>query len=192
MGYPYGTLSLAAIKDAIYTWVNNVTQGVLEDPNVQVIWRNQSEPLPARPCVTLKLISGPSPTDRDPSVFIGGAGQPITSGMQMEAVLSVQVFGNANLPNCPSALQMANDINTSLFSYAQRAQLNEGGIAIQGLGKVSNLTALEETQYEERAGFEVELGLVQNIVDHQTGIVQTVNIEKTVDETESEQTVTLP
>lgn len=190
MSYPAGTLDLDKIKDAIYDWVKEATQGVLEEDN-QIIWRNQSEPLPARPCVTLKFISGPSPTDRDPSLFIGAVGQPIVAGMQQEAVLSVQVFGNPQMPR-PSAYQLAIDLNSSLMLPAVRLALKAGGVSIQGLGKPQNLTALEETKYEERAGFEVEMGMVQNISDKVTTTIGTVNLDKTVDDVETDQTVILP
>lgn len=188
--YPAGTLDLVKIQDALYDWINGITQGVLDDP-IQIIWRNQSEPLPARPCVTLKFISGPSPTDRDPAVFLNAANAPINAGMQMEAVLSVQVFGNTKIHR-PMAYQLCVDIVSSLFSKEVLRKLHQGGVAIQGKGNVTNLTALEETQYEERAGFELDLGMAQNIVDESTTI-QTVNLEREVNgEDLPGQTINLP
>jgi hypothetical protein len=189
MKYPIGTLDLVQIQNAIYDWINDTTQGVLEEP-LQIIWRQQGEPVPPRPFVGLKLISGPSPTDREPNVFINADGSS-GYGMQMEAVLSVQVYGNIKVHR-PLAYQLAVDLNSSLFGSEARRKLKAAGVSIQGLGKPQNLTALEESQYEERAGFELELGMVQNIVD-QPGTIETVNIKGTVDgEPLPEQTITLP
>lgn len=179
MSYPRGTLNLVEIEDAIYSWIKDMTQGILEDSEIQIAWRNQGEPAPPRPFVSLKLISGPSPTDRDPSVFLNAKGKQIGYGMQMEGVLSVQVFGNLKVHR-PMAYQLANNLNSSLFGSEVRRKLKEGGVSIQGLGKPQNLSAVEESQYEERAGFEVELGMVQNIVDDTTTI-ETVKISGTVD-----------
>lgn len=183
-----GELDLVQIQDAIYDWVNSVTKGVLE--GLQIVWRDQAESIPPRPFVSLKFIAGPSPTDRDGNVFLGDAGKPMNIGMQMEATLSVQVFGNTQIHR-PIASQLAQDLNASLLRPTIRNALKKGGVAIQGLGKPQNLSALEESKYEERAGFDLELGLVQNIQD-QPGEIKEVNISKTVDGNTTDQTVVLP
>lgn len=183
-----GTLDLVQIQDALYDWVYSVTRGILEEH--QIVWRDQSEQIPARPFVSLKLISGPSPTDRDGSIFLNGKAQPINVGMQMEAALSVQVFGNTQIHRSV-AHQLAMDLNTSLLRPSIRDALKAKGIAIQGLGKPQNLSALEESKFEERAGFDVELGLVQNILD-QPGNIERINITQTVDGDTTDKTVVLP
>lgn len=190
--YPIGTLDLAAIEDAIYDWIKDITQGVLDD--VQIVWRNQSQPLPPRPCVTLKFTYGPAPTDRDPNIFLGPPSGPMTFGMQMEANLSIQVFGNTQV-NKPMAYQLAVDLNSSLMFDTVRRRLKVAGISIQEVGKPQNMTALEESQYEERAGFELGLGMAQNITDaaEPTGTIETINVQKKVDgETLPVETITEP
>lgn len=190
--YPAGTLVLDKIQDGIYDWIKSITQGVLEDPDgVQIIWRNQSKSLPPRPFVSLKLIDGPTGTDRDPSVFTNAVDESIVAGMQQEGTLSVQVFGNTK-NHRPLAHQLCLDINSSLLSAEVRRGLHRGGVAIQGKGQIQNLTALEETEYEERYGFDLALGMVQNIVDESTTI-QEVKITGTVDDDAlPTQTITLP
>lgn len=183
MAYPAGTLDLEAVKLGIYQWVQEVTQGIITPD--RIIWRDQSEPLPKRPCVTMKIIEGPSPTDRNASLFFNpNQGQsPVTvnqtpnftHGMQMEMTVSVQVFGNSKIPR-PRALQLTLDLNSSLIRQTILDKLKKAGVSIQGRGRVKNLTALEETEYEERAGFDIEMGLVQNIED-QPGTIETINLE---------------
>lgn len=186
--YPTGTLNLVAIQDTIYNWVNSSMQGILEPD--QIIWRNQSEPLPPRPCVTLKFTYGPSPVARDGNVISGGVGCD-TIGMQQEATLSVQVFGNTKMHK-PMADQIAIDLNSSLLRREVRRVLNIGGVSIHSVGKPQNMTALEESRYEERAGFELSLGMVQNVTDA-PGKIEHLNINRTVGgESLPAQTINLP
>lgn len=172
-----GQLDLVQIQDAIYDWVNSVMKVDLE--GLQIVWRDQSEAIPPRPFVSLKLIYGPAPTDRDGSIYPGGKGEPDNIGMQMEATLSVQVFGNTQIHR-PVAYQLAVDLNSSLLRPSVRTALKRGGVSIQGLGKPQNLSALEESKFEERAGFDIELGMVQNVLD-QPGEIEEVNISGKVD-----------
>lgn len=189
MKYPAGTLDLAKVQDALYDWVKSVTEGVL-DNDVQIIWRNQSEPLPARPCVTLKFTYGPAPTDRDGSVFLGPKNGPMTIGQQMEANLSLQVFGNTHIHR-PMAYQLAVDLNSSLTRPSVREDLGRAGIAIQELGKPQNMTTLEESQYEERAGFELSLGMAQNIKDD-PGTIEQINLDIQTDVGDFTKPISLP
>jgi len=180
--YPAGTLDLKQIEDGFFQWVKEITQGII--PDSQILWRNQSEPLPPRPCVTMKIIDGPTPTDRNGSLFFNPkSGQtPPTSnqnpnfnvGMQMEMTVSIQVFGNKRVPR-PRAIQLTLDLNSSLIRQSILDKLKKAGISIQGKSQVRNLTALEETEYEERAGFDINVGLVQNVLD-QPGTIETVNM----------------
>ncbi len=173
MNLPAGTFNLEKTKDALYQWVKEVTTGIITEN--QIIWRNQGEPLPARPCVTLKIIDGPSPIARNGNLFRGGKNDPFTVGIQMDMVLSVQVFGNTKKGQS-TALQLSIDLNSSLIRQSILDKLRKFDIGVQEVGKVRNLSAIEENDYEERAGFEITLGLVQNITD-QPGIIKTVNAE---------------
>lgn len=186
---PSGSLDLVAIQDAIYNWVNSVCLGVLPDGG-QIIWRNGSEPLPSRPCVTLKIIDGPTPVGRSGNVFLNGKNDPVKVGMQMEMSLSIQVFGNTEIHG-PMAHQLCVDINSSLLDPEVLIGLSHAGIGIQGVGAPKNLTALEETEYEERAGIDIAMGVAQNITSKLPPI-KTVNFKETVDGESTNQTVILP
>lgn len=175
--YPAGSLDLAKIQAAIYNWIYNVSQGVLSDGG-EIIWRNQSEPLPPRPCVTLKLIDGPKPIARNASTFLNPDGSQNVA-VQQEATLSIQIFGNTRVHR-PMAYQLAVDLNSSLMRQTILDGLKQAGIGIQQVGAPRNLTALEETEYEERAGFEIVMGLVQNIFD-EPSTIETINLEKNID-----------
>jgi len=158
MSYPAGTLNLVLIQDAIYDWIEGITQGVFPEgeEGEHIQWMDQSAPLQARPLVTLKIIDGPRPIGRSANLFFNPDEStklnPFSVGMQMEMTLSVQVFGNTNIHR-PMAMQLSMDLNSSLMRQS-----------------------VEETAYEERSGFELTLGLAQNLSD-QPGVIETVNLE---------------
>jgi hypothetical protein len=174
---PAGALDLEKIQNALYDWVWSVAEGVMgKDPELRITWRNQGEPIPPRPFVSLKFIDGPRPIGRSPNFYSLKTvnDKTVNYGMQHEATLSVQVFGNTRTSK-PLANQLAVDLNSSLMRQTILDALKVGGVAIQGLGSVKNLSALEESDYEERAGFELALGLVQNVQDTPVTI-GTVNV----------------
>lgn len=164
MNTPIGSLSIANLQKTLYSWVRKQTEGIIESSHI--VWRNQSEPLPPRPCVTMKFIDGPRRFGyQDNAQFIGGStGSQFKIGGQRSMTLSVQIFGNSKIHR-PMALQLAIDLNSSLSLLTVLDQLSSGGIAVLEQGDVLNITALEETEYEERAQFEVTLSVAQNIVD---------------------------
>ena len=177
MSYPAGSLDLEPIEDALYAWIVTVTEGVFQDDDEHVQWRNQSQPLLARPVITLKWIDGPRPIARNANRFQSVSGGIMTSGtgVRQEATLSIQIFGNTEVQR-PMAHQLAIDLNSSLMRQNILDQLKQAGIAVQVVGQPRNLTALEETQYEERYGFELTLGLSQNLTE-ETTTIGTVNAE---------------
>lgn len=189
MNYPSGTFNLEQTQDAIYDWIEGVTRGIFED-SLRIIWRDQSEAAPPRPFVSLKFTYGPAPIARDASVINKKSTGAVTTAIQMEATLSIQVFGNTKIHK-PMAYQLAIDLNSSLLRQSVKDSLKKKDIAIQSLGKPQNMTALEESQYEERAGFEVGLGLVQNLVDD-PGFIETINVQELIDGSGPTKTIHLP
>lgn len=135
----------------------------------------------------MKFTYGPAPIARDGNIVPASN----TVGVQQEATLSVQVFGNTQTHKSSIAMQIAIDLNSSLLRREVRSALSRGGISIYGVGKPTNMTALEESRYEERAGFELSLGMVQNVTDN-PGVIKIVNLEKTVDDVTTEQEINLP
>jgi hypothetical protein len=188
--YPAGTLNLVTVENALYDWVRDITKGLFPDGEEHIVWRNESEPLQARPCVTLKMIDGPRPVGRQGNLFFNAKTAPFSIGMQMEATLSVQVFGSS-INKVPSARQITLDLNSSLLRQSVLDKLKFAGISIQEVGKPRNLTALEETEYEERGGFELTLGLAQNMTD-EPGTIETVNLEIETPDGDRSKSITLP
>lgn len=171
MTYPSGKLVLAQVQDAIYDWIKNEVEGVIEGDHI--IWRQQSEPLPARPCVTIKITDGPSPTGLTDNLMYRQADQ-FTLGGQRTLTVSIQVFGNLKVTR-PMAYQTVVDLHSSLARLTVLDRLRAAGVAVQERGSPTNITALEETEYEERAQFDVRLGVAQNVVDD-PGVIEQANI----------------
>ena len=181
-------LSLYHVKKNLYGWIQSqIQEGLIDIPSSQVVWREQSEPLPARPCVTLKIISGPRRVGFDDHVsLVDDPSGTFNLGGQRELTLSVQVFGTKAQPGL--ADEIANLLNASLSKMTVtdrlRAGILEGGVrkgvvAVFSRGDVSDFSALEETEFEERSQFDVILGVAENIED-QAGIIETavVNVTK--------------
>ena len=158
-----GKLILASVKDALYDWCKKEMEGVVEGNSI--IWRDQSQPLPQRPCVTLKITSGPQRTGFGDNLQVDSVTGKTWVGGQRVLVVSVQVFGNADMLDAEPADQIANDLNASLSKPSVLAQLRKAGIGILNQGEVTNLTDIEETEFEERAEFSAMLSVAENQVD---------------------------
>lgn len=171
-----GTLKLAQIQDAIYHFIKKELAGAIDDSSI--IWRNQSQPLPPRPCVTMKITDGPRPVGGLVDNLYDASGDRFTNGQQMEMTVSIQVFGNTQVHR-PMAYQLTLDLHSALSKESVRQDLRKAGIAVHGRGEPKNITALEETEYEERAQFDVLLGVAQNVVDD-PGTIETVTGSGTV------------
>lgn len=172
-----GALVLARLQDAVYDWIKNEMEGLI-DPQ-SIVWRQQSEPLPPRPCVTLKFTSGPKQVGfQDEMTPVAGAPGKFNLGGQREMMMSLQVFGSSKVSN-PMALQAAIDLHTSLSKRTVQEGLSRGGLALQGRTEPTNISALEETEFEDRAQFDVKWGVAQNVQDD-IGVIEHVNINGTV------------
>jgi len=164
-------LSLAKVQLALYNWVKNETIGQI-DPD-HIIWRNQSEPLPGRPCVAMRIMSPPKRVGYQDSILPSTTGV-VTIGGQRQMTVSVQVYGNLNIHR-PLAMQLALDLNSSLSKTTVLDRLYESGVAVFNQGEPQNLTELVETEYEERSAFDILLGVAENVLDDQ-GIIEQANI----------------
>lgn len=177
-------LDLAFVKQNIFNWVKNeIDLGNISIPEEQVIFREQSEPLPPRPCVTLKIISGPRRLGTsDPIRFQAGSDDIWDIGGQRAITLSVQVFGNTTQQD--SAAVIANSLNISLSKMSVTdllragildGAIRKGSLAVWEVGDVSDISALEETAFEDRAQFDVIMGVVDSVED-QPGVIETVEL----------------
>ena len=172
-----GKLILAEKQDAIYSWIKNELIGVIDAGSI--IWRQQSEALPPRPCVTMKITEGPVSTGFGDNVMYRSSDQKFTIGGQRTMSVSIQVFGNT-MVSSPMAYQTGIDLHASLGKPSVLDVLRFAGISVQHRSGVSNLTALEETEYEERSQFDVVLGVAENVVDD-PGYIDHVNIQPVID-----------
>lgn len=187
MSYPSGTLLLVQVQDAIYDWVNKQLVGVV-DPEA-IIWRDQSKTLPQRPMVSLKIIDGPRAVGRNASLS-NASEKRFNLGMQHVLTLSVQAFGSSAVQR-PLAAQIIADLHASLTKLSVLDQFRRVKIAVQDIGAPRNLTELEETEYEDRAGFDVQMGVAQNVIDDPSTI-ETVNGQGEVNGKDVPFTVTVP
>jgi hypothetical protein len=127
--------------------------------------------------VTLKITSGPRRTGYSDNIqYLSGDNFMV--GGQREMVVSVQVFGNTQIHRS-LAYQLTVDLNASLSKVTVLDRLRSAGVAVFNQGEVNNMTALEETEYEERAEFDILVGVAENVVDD-PGIIETANVTPNV------------
>lgn len=170
-----GSLQLDPIQNALYDWVRRTISGLIPDENI--VWRQQGQAFPLRPCVTLKIIDGPRNVGRSGNLS-EGAGTKFGVGVQAVMTISVQVFGSTRIHR-PMAYQSVIELHSSTMDPEVLSRLSRAGISVQDRGDPVNLTELVETEYEERAGFDLLIGVAQNIVSD-PGTIQTVNVAGTV------------
>jgi hypothetical protein len=178
MSVPAPQLSLVQVQDALYTWISTELKQSI-DPGSS-IWREQSQALPPRPCVTMKITDGPQRTGYGDNVqyLNDGLRKNFKIGGQRLMTCSIQIFGSTIIRQ-PGAYQSALRLNASLSRLTVLDRLRSAGIAVLKQGDVLNITELEETEYEERAQFDVQLCVAENMTDD-PGIIEHANITETI------------
>jgi len=153
-------IDIEKVKRAIYNVFMHRLRGII--PENQIIWRDQSEPLPKRPCVAMRITSGPDRHGFQDHAGLDSAGI-LHVGGQRVMVISVQTFGDRR--ERPRAYQLAKDLNASLSLPSLLGLLRSSGVAVWNQGEVTNLSDLEESEYEERAEFSMKIGVPENQSD---------------------------
>lgn len=162
----------AEIYQALFDWLK-------DESGMTVIKADQKDPRPPRPYVSIKFLLGSmrvgSSMDQQTldKVTIPGEGSDpdtfvykVASEGMRKAIASINVFGD-------NALETLSHIRDSLdrADVIETFEVNEIGIIEDG--QINDLTALQETKYEERAqmdltisfvaGSEVDVGTIDQI-----------------------------
>jgi hypothetical protein len=138
-------------------------------PIVEAIWEDQDAPQPARPYVSLKVISGPqSFGDDEPRTrnILSGAtvvGVAVDVTGQRAVTVSVNCFSDTTLPS-QSAQAILAIGQASLNIDGVLARLREAGIAIWDTGAITNLDFVEESGWTSRAAMDLRIGLASNLI----------------------------
>lgn len=154
-------------KDQIYSllfnWIKDTT-------GLTVIKANQKGPRPARPYASLNFIN-PSDALGDVQWSINGDKTVSSEGMY-KAVASINVFGeNAvdTLAKLRNSLDRPDVVE--LFAAANVTHLDSG--------QVNDLTALQETAYEERGQLDLTVAFVDGS-EVDVGTIEHVELDATV------------
>ena len=167
-------LNIVEIQNAIYDWVLSVVDPLtyVDIDADNIVWREQSVALPPRPCIGLKLLTGPMRTGSfDDVIDVGDDVNCHVSG-QREMSVSIQVYGNSR-GGSANTNQVAADLSASLTRPTILQNLIANGIAIFDIGDISDISAVEESEYEERHQFDIKIGVAENIEDA-PGFIETV------------------
>lgn len=161
-------MNYAGLQDALYSWLS---AAITPRP---VIFADQDAPQPDRPYATIKVLSENKLGVLDDQSAPNNLGIASLKGHR-EATIQVQFYG-------PGAVQLALNARNSLNKSSVLFGLFwTNGIAIVSDDEVTNVSALLETEIEERA----LLTLVARYAVEQTddvGYIETVEVENLIDE----------
>ena len=156
-------LSRAQLRQILFDWIKGET-------GLKIIIANQGAHRPARPYVSLNVFVASAEMGGMDQQRVNDIGNVVTSGMR-RLTASINIFG-------PDAVEKLTKIRDSLdrpdiielFARKEIAELERGA--------VQDLTALEETDYEERGQMDITIAYVsESEVD--VGTIETVEIEGT-------------
>ena len=164
-------MTFVEIQDALYDWVFSVIGQTVGE---NIVWRNQKAQLPPRPVATLKVISGPDRVGSfDDVLYSGNDATGFNVGGHRTYSIGVQIFGSQDVRD-GTAYQLASDLHASLTRPTILQTLCAAGIAIHEKGTVTDISAVEEDGFENRAQMDILIGVASNVED-QPGFIETVD-----------------
>lgn len=161
------------IKKALRAWIREHSK--LEDAKI-VFSQKNSIRLPV-PFITIRLGDllslGATDEVKRATDLTKPAGQEITQTVigRREMPVSVQCFGDGD----ESSLQIMSRVQTSLGLTSVSDALNAAGISVFDIGDIKNVTAMNETAFEQRHLLEVRC-YVSEEVSESIGYIKTVQI----------------
>lgn len=142
-------ITIATIQKALYDWATLITTG-------RVIWAEQNSPQPVSPYFTLRLSSFRQ-VGEDFITSPNAAGKAVVFGNR-DFTLGVQGYGS-------DVIQNLIKLSTSLNRPTIQDSLRVAGIVVWDRTEVSNITGLDDTLYEERGTFDVQLRISDSVDD---------------------------
>lgn len=162
-------ITRATIEDALIVWLAAATSG-------SVIVADQNKPRPETPYLTVK-VQGPLQLGQDSAGALTDPGAPAYASQaylgEREVSVSIQAFGSG-------AVDLARSAVNALSTETTRSQLGTAGLFRRGGPiQVNELTALLDTDFQERAQFDVTFGLVDEYTDS-VPLIESVECEGTL------------
>lgn len=160
-------LSIANIRNTLFNWADITSGGLV--PSENIFFREQSAPAPARPSIGIKILSGPSRTSSFDDVIprCDSSGNPIpgeflVSG-QRTMLISINTYGDNRDFLKPVAFDSIINLHSSLVAPNALDILRMGGISVQKIEDIRNLSEIEESEFEDRYNFDFMIGVAQNL-----------------------------
>lgn len=135
---------------------------------VPAIFADQAAPRPKPPFLTVRLLSV-VPVGQDEIREIDPDTNIATIGGQRRLAVSVNAYGSGATDYLAQALASLNKVTVQEY-------LRAAGLAVCRIGTSQNLTAMLETEYEERVQADVTFNLAENVEDD-LGIIEKVEYE---------------
>lgn len=152
-------IATSAIRAALYTWLVDAT-------SLTVIFANQAGPRPSHTYLTL-LLMGIRNVGWDDRRAIDDSGIQDLKGDRI-ATASINAYGAA-------AWDKVRDAINDLHKTTVRDKLKAASLTPRRVLALDDLTALIETEWEPRAHFDAEFGLMDEYTDD-VGLIEHVEV----------------
>lgn len=152
------------IKAALHAWM---TAGASLPPG-RVIWANQGAPIPPIPYASINYrlaVARLGISDEERATTTDGV---IAHVGQRRVSVSCNLYGKG-------AIALLEAAQEALQTYAGRAPFDAANLAVLDKGEVRDLSALEDTQIEERAQLDLVIGLA-TVTNEVVGWIEDVAI----------------
>lgn len=170
-------MTITQLRAAVWQWLSDTLGG-----GVTVIYMDQTAPQPPKPYAAIRLLTVTKLGLQDELLQTISGGGMQTIKQQRTAAFMMQFFG-------AGSLQRAEDARASLQKPSVLEDLfYSKGLAVLNDPQVTNITALLETEFEDRAQLDVLFGYGSTDTDD-VGLIETVELTNT--ETGDEFTVSL-
>lgn len=162
-------LNFETVKTNLYTWATSIAGAV------PVIFYNENSPRPALPYLTLFLNSlvqigndyVPRPDNVGELEIVG----------DREFTLQIQSYGG-------DPITLLENIRSSLQKETVLATLRANGIVFVQQNPITDITALLDTEFENRASMDILFRIAQ-IDDDNHGLIETVEVEEILSDGQS-------
>ena len=142
--------SITSLQDAIYDWLAPIVS-----PR-QIIWRNQKAPQPTSAYYALDITSLAIAEGNGMEIQVSGSQRTLVQ--RRHAVLNLQSFG-------AQATESLFDLKSFMYLESSREALTAANLAVLNDEDVLELSALIDTDFQERASMDLLLGYTRSDLD---------------------------
>lgn len=140
-----------------------------------IIWENQAEARPAKPYISLHIISGPNLVG-NPDEYVDRTDDKVVQTGMRTFTLSVNYFGQ-------DAFSELAKVQESLCLPTANELLSQQDLVLVRDNGISDLSALMENRFESRCQMDLVFRTTVTVKDQDTTVIETVELSNDLDHT---------